>query len=481
MRRLLCLGGILIWVVATTSAQQADRPALPDFRSANETVRIDLRAVDAAGQFVGDLRPDEVRIFEDGREQTLTTFTRVDIPERAAPTLRAANIATNRDVDTGRVYVLLLDDINVHPLRRVTVRELAHRFVDRALGPNDRIALTTTSGIRNVNHEFTNDRAELHKIIDTYQVYGLPPQAGGPDLAILRSLREVCEWLGVATERRKGIVFISEGVPYDFGATFANGVVNDGSFEAKAMLDAAARANVNIYAVSPIGQPSAPYTTVRPVLLGEDHAQEVWRQSRDSMRDFASHTGGASLVMSNDFDGMFDRIVDANSRYYVAGYALPTPSDKRKFHTIKVEITRPGVTATARSGYMTGAPVVPGRARPPKTLPVALGETLQNPLPIPDVPLTISTNVTAGTKPSQSVVEILVEAPQHDSPLDVVVVAVKPDGRSSGVKRLTMDGANATVQMPLPTGNYHLRVAAVEQQNGRRGSVLHDFAVPARK
>ena len=46
--------------------------------------------------------------------------------------------------------------------------------------------------------------------------------------------------------------------------------------------------------------------------------------SQDSLRTLAEETGGFAAVNQNTLGSAFDRIVDANSRYYVLGYYPPT-------------------------------------------------------------------------------------------------------------------------------------------------------------
>ena len=48
---------------------------------------------------------------------------------------------------------------------------------------------------------------------------------------------------------------------------------------------------------------------------------------------------------------MFDRIVRANSTYYVLGYYPPTHPRDGKFHKIEVRVKRPGLNVVARKGY----------------------------------------------------------------------------------------------------------------------------------
>ena len=58
----------------------APEPQNPTFRLQVEVVEMDVRVTDAKGNFVRNLTKDDFQIFEDGKEQTVTTFSLVDIP-----------------------------------------------------------------------------------------------------------------------------------------------------------------------------------------------------------------------------------------------------------------------------------------------------------------------------------------------------------------------------------------------------------------
>src|SRR5689334_10441955 len=125
---------------ATLLAQQP-----PTFRAEIDSVQLDVRVVDKEGRFVRDLTASDLQILEDGQPQAISTFAMVDIPIGAtAPQgAVASDIATNAAASQGRLFVLVLDDLSTHPLRAVTVRELANYFVDHNLEESDRLALIT--------------------------------------------------------------------------------------------------------------------------------------------------------------------------------------------------------------------------------------------------------------------------------------------------------------------------------------------------
>ena len=186
----------LLAVAACGAALLAQQPT---FRSDIDSVQLDVRVIDEEGRFVGDLTRGDLEVFEDGQPQNVSTFAMVDIPvagdagrSRAVP----SDVATNAGANQGRLFVLVLDDLNTHPLRAITVRQLAKYFVDHNLEEADRLAIVTTGGSRSVSHEFTASRERLHAVIDRFAGHSLQPadvvrlQAGVSRRAVDASLAE---------------------------------------------------------------------------------------------------------------------------------------------------------------------------------------------------------------------------------------------------------------------------------------------------
>ena len=73
--------------------------------------------------------------------------------------------------------------------------------------------------------------------------------------------------------------------------------------------------------------------------------------SQDTLRELAEQTGGIASVNTNNVTPAFDRITDANSRYYVLGYYPPNHPRDGRFHKIEVRVKRPGLRVEARRGY----------------------------------------------------------------------------------------------------------------------------------
>ena len=64
--------------------------------------------------------------------------------------------------------MIVLDDLDISPLRTALVKKSAREFVERHFGANDLAAVVYTSGRTDATQDFTNDRALLLAAIDKF-------------------------------------------------------------------------------------------------------------------------------------------------------------------------------------------------------------------------------------------------------------------------------------------------------------------------
>jgi VWFA-related protein len=151
--------------------QQQTSPSIdtPIFRSNVDAVELDAFVVDAAGNPVTDLTVNDFEILEDGRPQSITSFSLIDIPiERVeAPTASRSilpDVRSNQQPE-GRIYLIAIDEISpsLVDLLRVRLRQ----FVEEHFGPNDTAAIVYVGRGRSTDgQDFTSDRMLLLGSID---------------------------------------------------------------------------------------------------------------------------------------------------------------------------------------------------------------------------------------------------------------------------------------------------------------------------
>jgi VWFA-related protein len=497
---------VLLGAMAGISAAQ---PQERVFRRDVEAIHIDARALDRDGHFVRGLTAADFALFEDGREQSITTFDLIEIPVPAAARsgpIVDPDVSSNAPGDGGRVYLIVLDDLHTHPLRSITVRALAREFIERNLGPDDRAAIIATSTRRELATEFTSHRGRLLASVDRFEGGFSAGARCGADGAscladehlTLRYLTRLSTWLSGLDGRRKAILFISEGfdsgisdafTPPDPGSSIFDRLsnINDAAADLREAVTAAARSNVSIFAIDPRGLPGAPAPTIRPVttLVDDDEAKAVI--ARQGLEILGQETGGFALVRSNAFSEAFARVVRESSAYYLLGYTSSNTKRDGKFRRVEVRAKHPGIAVRARSGYV---------ARDAKATSSADGGTrgdaliaaMQSPVQIPGVALTMSAAPFRGVK-SRAFVAVVVDVRSREMPLSFFVAAADQDGRLKAEERGTMKAGPAiaaaggdshgrlATHLALPPGRYQLRAAALDRA-GAAGSVHFDLDVP---
>src|SRR5712692_4371747 len=168
--RVRLVASIVLLTGTVLTAGQAPAPPTPQpptFKVRVDYVEVDVVVTDRQGNLVRDLKKEDFQVLEDGKAQTINTFTMVDIPvERADRPLFAASpiepdVKTNEKPFDGRVYVMVIDDLHTRFGRSVRVKTAAKQFIERRLGANDLMAVVHTAGANDANQEFTNNKRLL--------------------------------------------------------------------------------------------------------------------------------------------------------------------------------------------------------------------------------------------------------------------------------------------------------------------------------
>src|SRR4029079_14546222 len=87
-------------------------------------------------------------------------------PPLFSKTVIPPDVVSNRTPFEGRVFVLVLDDLNTRFTRTARTRQAARQFVERYIAANDLVAVVNTSGYGKAMQDFTSNRALAVKAID---------------------------------------------------------------------------------------------------------------------------------------------------------------------------------------------------------------------------------------------------------------------------------------------------------------------------
>lgn len=264
-------------------------------RVETDLVVLNVTATNESGAYVHGLERANFKIYEDGKEQRITNFSREETPFAAA---------------------LLLDVSGSMEGRVSMARSAAIRFLD-GLRPEDTAAVYSFHRKVEQVQEFSPSR-------DLSQVaYGL--NAKGETVlhdAILRAAND----LASRTEKRRAIVVLSDGA--------------DTRSEASAdkALNAALAANATIYTVDMSEQMTA---------------QQKSFPAAGVLREYATKSGGRFVPTPGGkaLRDAFGEILEELSNQYTIGYRPSNRLRDGRWRSIEVKIDRPEVKARTRRGY----------------------------------------------------------------------------------------------------------------------------------
>jgi VWFA-related protein len=359
--------------------QPAAQPPQPAFQARTVYVELDARVTDKRHQFVSDLTAADVQLLDDGKAATMATFLKIETPRGQWPSGTHPNAgpsaATEAPGAAGRVYVLLMDDLHVHPSRARNAVRVARQFIDNKLAANDQMAVMYTSQPAERRQPFTNNRDLLRNAVDRFSGRGLPPAAvtGSQSdeervhvaVAAMATLQNVAAALANVQKRRKTLLLVSEGIDFDYTKLQEHPNALNVIEATQEAVAAAVKSNVSIYAIDPRGLTqsgddgiqvrSLPHNAMAANGILSNRREDL-RRSQDNLRALADQTDGFAVVNSNEFAKAFDRIVDESSSYYLIGYEAPSERQDGKQHRLDIRVNRRDVDVHGSRVYVLPAP-----------------------------------------------------------------------------------------------------------------------------
>jgi VWFA-related protein len=474
------------------------------FRSGVEIVEMDVVVKDRAGRPVRDLKRTDFTVLENGVEQPIFVFKPVDLPDVkafAAPWMRdvAPDVVYNR-VDAERVVLIVFDDFHTasDPRDAETVRHIGRDIIEQ-LGPLDMAGVMYTISQQS-SQEFTTDRSRLldavnrftsrgfTKAYDTLGMNAPDPTAGVPSGmcqagdCVLAALEQAAKALNGWPGKRKTVAFISPQPGFNFNLNVEQ---NDtlGNINARGDQNSVARtfaalrdAHVNVYQFDPRGVTGA----------GLDPNFGI----------FSDATGGRAVQFSNEPWVRVPQLFVENDSFYLIGYAPLNTDRDGKRRNISVRVNRPGVTVSARSGYL--APDAKKLSKEEKKQPpAALDRAMTSLLPDGELPMGLS--VVPFAVPGQASPAIVIVAgldrPGSSPVKDTVDVAARAydesrvDRRSKGVATAKLELTHrapssgnvhydVSTRLDVPPGRYEVRVAMTSPAMKETGSAFASVTVP---
>ncbi|MGA2813376.1 MAG: VWA domain-containing protein [Candidatus Acidiferrum sp.] len=515
---------------------QQEEQGVSPIRVNSELVLVNVVARDRKGNLIRDLKKEDFSLFEDNKQQRVSTFDFEDVDElqtAGAADVTVSGVAAQgsllRSTEQGalkardrRLMVLFFDFSAMEPEEIDRAVDAANKFIQTKMQPADLIAVVSLATNLQVNLDFTDDRGKIQAVLNAFSSSGGQgfdnglagaaegaAETGGsftPDDTDyntfsadrkLIALESVMKTLGVIPQK-KSIIFFSNGITQQ-------GVDNQSAL--RGATAAAVKANVSIYpidirglqALPPGGEAQSASIHGVSAYSGASIINDLSSNasSQDTLATLAADTGGKAFFDSNDFTGVFSQVQKDSSAYYVLGFTSSNPAKDGKFRRLRVQINRPDIKLEYRSGYYAGRDFGHSTRADREQ---QLEDELAAELPQTDVALFAgAAYFRQDDSHYQLLVSLVVPGSQipfvqqkdRDNATIDIVGEVRVDGKVRvgqlrDTVKLAVD-ANQQVRRKniqyntsflLAPGSYHLKFVVRENQNGRMGSFETDVQVP---
>lgn len=395
----------------TTPAPSPQKPS--DNQDDVVKITTNLVQVDAVvtkdGKMVTNLTANDFEIYEDGKQQAITSFAFVsNVPNKSPepPIARDKNIdgppeAPINPNDPHRTVAFVVDDLGLSAESMFDVRNQLRKFIAEQLQPNDLVAIIRTGGEMGALQQFTNDKRLLNRAVDrlrwngcsrvglsVFQPVGAGPGSDGFRCGYSygqtgRSLRFIIDGMG-QLPGRKSLILLSDDLPretqeirigdVDFfrdrplpgqpndpvGSSLDQFRTRDLSGMLQRIAEKAIRSSIVIYSVDTQGLQYTGATAADSIrgdsqtisrgltTLQASRSRLLWDR-REGGELIARQTGGYQIRNSNSYK--LNEIFDDQSGYYLIGYRPTDETFNRKFHHIKAKVKRSGMSLRTRFGF----------------------------------------------------------------------------------------------------------------------------------
>jgi VWFA-related protein len=377
------------------------------FTATANAVSTNLLVRDAKGQFVPNIRPEEVQVYEDGVLQKLSYFNTViggrvteQIASAAAAPAANDGLILPRAVPppdmSGRIFIIFIDDLHLEPGQTPQTRARLQEIRDTLIHDNDLVGLVSSgysSIASDIQYDYKHRRFDeaIKKTMGGGQtpdeIIKAPESQEGP--AGIRYLanvafstaNEILQKAAKITNRRKSFIYVSSGYDFDpykdsrlkyqqdlyaipnqnadgspsvtqsqdahnYGDPFAK---RDTTFSEADLVAQLAELIRNANRANVTFYTLDPRGLVGQQDIGTSLTYEEWHdhllETTSSLKVIAEQTGGFCICMTNDFKKLLQRIDAETSDYYMVGYNSTNPDPLKIVRKIEIKITRPGVHA----------------------------------------------------------------------------------------------------------------------------------------
>src|ERR1700735_105800 len=380
------------------SPQSSKQNSASVLRTSSDLVRIDVAVTDKSGKPIKGLRANQFVATDNGKPQSISTFSYADIEsieaaggEDAKPIVvpvdnegpnAPSEEAISDQLGDRRLIVLFFDITSMQTDDLIRAHDAAQKFVKQQMTKADVVAVVAFSTRLNVLANFTNDRAIIDKAIAQLTANSSNDLANPLYAAAQNGEYDVQEYTGAAftpdetefnvfnTDQKlaavEGLANVLGGIPGRKALVeFTGGITQTGEenrTQLRAATDAANRADVSIYSIDsrgllatpPGGDTTTNAATGTSMFTGASvfHQTDQREDSRDTLATLSTDTGGKAFFDLGDLSEAFPKIQQDNTGYYLIGYRLGGDVKRDgRWRAIHVKINVPGAHIRYRDGY----------------------------------------------------------------------------------------------------------------------------------
>jgi len=385
-------------------------PNIPEITVKVNEVVVPVVVRNAQGESVGTLTKEDFQIFDDGKLQTVTSFSVIDranASNSAAPGNDGLPDGPHPSSEPPRSFAFVFDDLNLSSSELTRAKQAVSRLFELSLPASDMAAVAATSG---ANSGFTRDQTKLQQAIrdlkpqptyhsnsldcpnlDYYQADLMLNKGDNSAMAAAISDAMVCAGLPHGQEAAAAQLAeqaahraIDSGEKnfrsnFDFLRFVINAMgkrpgdrtlilISPGflTFSEEAMklkselLELASKANVRINAVDMRGVYTADLEASQ--MGGNPGAaanKTVYREKSASlsgsvMAELTKGTGGTFFHNSNALGFGLEGLFSGPKYLYLLTFSIDKLQPNKAYHSLTIKVKPKKLTVEARSGYAAG-------------------------------------------------------------------------------------------------------------------------------
>jgi len=396
--------GLFFFVLSGVQETKSESPQAQKTQELKHEVSVTLKLIqvyvtDNAENPVTDLKPDEFIVYDNKKLQKITDFERYILfpsgdSKESQPETKDVESSSSQDEVMNRKFFLFFDLANNNFQGFIKAQEAALSFIDNQLRPSDEVGVLSFSVLKGLTlHEyFTKDRQAIRAVVEQIGDVGrvgradnfealiglemtgqsaldasqrgkistgatITPRAFGDEYShdwsraqqanvainLLERITDLSKSLRYISGH-KHIILFSSGIPYslihgDAGASMGGTRGLDTFLKNKyeEALKELSNANTTVFSLNT--ESLATKMKVPSHYKGEA-----------TLKSMSKYTGGKFLGNVQNYAEILETVQTFTGSYYVLGYYVDETWDGR-YHSIKVNVTRPKCKVFAQKGY----------------------------------------------------------------------------------------------------------------------------------